>query len=371
MAALLPDSVLAARRFRRHPQARKAGDPLRIVAIGGGTGLSTLLKGLKRFSIGASGPSRSHPAILDITAVVTVTDDGGSSGRLRRDFDILAPGDIRNCMVALSEDESLLSKVFSYRFELGRGLKGHSFGNLFLTALTRITGDFAHAVRLSSEVLAISGRIFPSTGANVSLRAHLSDGSVVDGESRISRSTLPIERIELVPATASPMQETLEAIRQADLITLGPGSLFTSIIPNLLVKGIPEAMRKSKGITACLVNLMWQPGETTGLSASDHIRHILAHAGAGAPRQRFLNYAVVNTEPIADDLLISYARNRAMQVTNDIDTLRQSGIDVVALPLLAAGPKVRHDPDKLARIVVELAKKGRRRILRRHLEKTP
>lgn len=349
---------------------RKPGDPLRIVAIGGGTGLSTLLKGLKRYSIGAARPSRHHPAILDITAVVTVTDDGGSSGRLRREFDILAPGDIRNCMVALSEDESLLSQVFNYRFELGRGLKGHSFGNLFLTALTRITGDFAHAVRLSSEVLAISGRIYPSTSANVSLRAHLADGRTVDGESRISRSTQPIERIELVPSAPNPMRETMDAIRQADLVTLGPGSLFTSIIPNLLVKGIPEAIRKSNGITACLVNLMWQPGETTGFSASDHVRQILAHSGPAPARQRFLNYAVVNTEPIADHLLISYARNRAMQVTNDIDTLRQSGVEVVALPLLACGPKVRHDPDKLARIVVELAKKGRRRILRKHLENT-
>lgn len=342
---------------------------MRIVAIGGGTGLSSLLKGLKRYSLAAASAGADHPAWIEITAVVTVTDDGGSSGRLRRDFDILPPGDIRNCMVALSEDESLLSQVFNYRFELGRGLKGHSFGNLFLTALTRITGDFAHAVRLSSEVLNISGRIYPSTGVNVVLRAHLADGRTIDGESKISRSDSPIERVELVPSDPKPMQETLDAIRQADLITLGPGSLFTSIIPNLLVKGIPEAIRKSKGLTACLVNLMWQPGETTGFSASDHVRQILAHAVADAPRQRFLNYAVVNTEPIADDLLISYAKNRAMQVANDIDQLRQLGIHVVALPLLASGAKVRHDPDKLARIVVELAKKGRRSILRKELEK--
>ena len=348
---------------------RKAGDPLRIVAIGGGTGLSTLLKGLKRYSLGAVAPAPNQPALIDITAVVTVTDDGGSSGRLRREFDILPPGDIRNCMVALSEDESLLSQVFNYRFDYGRGLKGHSFGNLFLTALTKITGDFAHAVRLSSEVLAISGRIFPSTSVNVSLRAHLAGGRTVDGETRISRSAVPIERIELVPANPAPIEETLEAIRGADLITLGPGSLFTSVIPNLLVKGIAQAIRKSKGLTACLVNLMWQPGETSGFSASDHVRQILSHAGAAASRQRFLDYAVVNTEPIADELLISYARNRAMQVANDIDALRQLGIEVVALPLLASGPKVRHDPDKLARIVVELAKKGRRNILRLQLEK--
>ena len=205
---------------------RKPGDPLRIVAIGGGTGLSTLLKGLKRYSKIQSAAVPAFPPLLDITAVVTVTDDGGSSGRLRRDFAILPPGDIRNCLVALSEDESLLTQVFNYRFDIGRGLKGHSFGNLFLTALTKITGDFAHAVRLSSEVLAISGRIFPSTSVNVSLRAHLSNGATVDGESRISRSEIPIERIELIPSSPKPMQDTLDAIGQADLITLGSGQPF-------------------------------------------------------------------------------------------------------------------------------------------------
>jgi len=348
---------------------RRPGDPLRIVAIGGGTGLSTLLQGLKRYSKVQGAAVPAYPPVLDITAVVTVTDDGGSSGRLRRDFAILPPGDIRNCLVALSEDESLLTQVFNYRFELGRGLKGHSFGNLFLTALTKITGDFAHAVRLSSEVLAISGRIFPSTGVNVSLRAHLLNGTTVDGESRISRSEVPIERIELIPSSPKPMQDTLDAIGQADLITLGPGSLFTSVIPNLLVRGIPEAIRKSQAITACLVNLMWQPGETTGFSAADHIRQILSHAGRPTSRQRLLDYVVVNTEPIADELLISYARNRAMQVANDLEQLSQLGLDVVSLPLLSAGDKVRHDPDKLARITVELAKKGRRRILRRQMEK--
>lgn len=350
---------------------RKSGDPLRIVAIGGGTGLSTLLKGLKRYSHKSPDPHPAFPPLLDITAVVTVTDDGGSSGRLRRDFSILPPGDIRNCLTALAEDESLLTQVFNYRFDVGRGLKGHSFGNLFLTALTRITGDFAHAVRLSSEILAISGRIFPSTSVNVSLRAHLSDGSVVDGESRISRSAVPIERLELVPASPKPMQDTLDAIRQADLITLGPGSLFTSIIPNLLVRGVVDAIRKSEALTACIINLMWQPGETTGFSASDHIRQILEHAGLSDRRHRLIDFAIVNTEPIADELLISYARNRAMQVANDIEQLRRFGLDVVGLPLLASGRKVRHDPEKLARVVVELAKKGRRQILRKYLEKNP
>src|SRR5690349_2441681 len=192
-------------------------DPLRIVAIGGGTGLSTILHGLKRYA---------HPQReVDITAVVTVSDDGGSSGRLRREFDILPPGDIRNCMVALSEDEALLSKLFQYRFHSGAGLKGHSFGNLFLAALNQITGDFSSAVRLSSEILAIRGNIFPATSSNVTLEARFPGGRVVSGESKISKSRQPIEKISLKPSRCRPLPEALDAIAQADIITLGPGSL--------------------------------------------------------------------------------------------------------------------------------------------------
>lgn len=223
------------------------------MAIGGGTGLSSLLDGLKRYA--------REPQEVEITAVVTVTDDGGSSGRLRKDFDVLPPGDIRNCMVALSEDEALLSKLFQYRFSAGRGLKGHSFGNLFLTALTSLTGDFAQAVKLSSEVLASLGRIYPSTAANVVLEAELENGRVVRGETKISKSRSPIRRIRLAPRKCKPLPETLEAIDRADLITFGPGSLFTSIIPNVLVQGIPEAVRRSRALKACFVNLMWQPGK--------------------------------------------------------------------------------------------------------------
>ena len=246
-------------------------EPLRIVAIGGGTGLSSLLYGLKRYA--------REPQEVEITAVVTVTDDGGSSGRLRKDFDVLPPGDIRNCMVALSEDEALLSKLFQYRFSAGRGLKGHSFGNLFLTALTSLTGDFAQAVKLSSEVLASLGRIYPSTAANVVLEAELENGRVVRGETKISKSRCPIRRIRLAPRKCKPLPETLEAIERADLITFGPGSLFTSIIPNVLVQGIPEAVSRSRALKACFVNLMWQPGETVGFQASDHIAAIHRHAG--------------------------------------------------------------------------------------------
>ncbi len=295
------------------------------------------------------------PAV-ELTAVVTVTDDGGSSGRLRRELDILPPGDIRNCMVALSEDEALMTKLFQYRFAGGRGLKGHSFGNLFLAVLTQITGDFAKAVQLSSEVLAIAGRIYPSTAANVTLRARLTDGRVVEGETRISRSHAPIQRIELHPKRVKPMEETLAAIRQADLITVGPGSLFTSVVPNLLVEGIPEAMEQSKALKACFVNLMWQPGETNGMSASDHVAAVFEHA-----QRKVVDCAVVNTDPISDELLVRYAKQRALQVTNDFVKLEQLGVEVVALPLLSKGEKVRHDPEATAQAVVELAKRGRRR----------
>lgn len=333
--------------------------PLRVVSIGGGTGLSTLLKGLKHFGRGQAGQAfatqRGFP-LLDITAVVTVTDDGGSSGRLRRDFDILPPGDIRNCMVALSEDEALLAKLFQYRFDAGRGLKGHSFGNLFLTALARITGDFSQAVRLSSEVLAIAGRIFPSTARNVVLQATLDDGSVVMGESHISRSRVPIREIRLKPRDCRPLDDTLEAIRNADLITLGPGSLYTSVIPNLLVKGIPQAIEEAHAIKACIVNLMWQPGETSGMKASDLIRAIQKHA-----RRNVIDYAVVNTAPIGMPTRRRYARQMAQPVEMDIEVIRDMGVKVVGFPLLSESRKARHDPDKTAQVVLELAKKARRR----------
>src|SRR5438132_1376437 len=244
--------------------------PLRVVTIGGGTGLSSVLQGLKRYT---------HPAdpgapAVDITAIVTVTDDGGSSGRLRREFDVLPPGDIRNCMVALSEDSALLSRLFQHRFQAGRGLKGHSFGNLFLMALTQVMGDFPDAVKASSEVLKIAGHIYPATAADVALEATLADGTRVLGETRISRSRQGIRSIRLQPRKVRPVAAALTAIAEADVITLGPGSLFTSVIPNLLVDGIPEAIRSSPAVKAYFVNLMWQPGETTDFSASDHVRAI-------------------------------------------------------------------------------------------------
>jgi len=330
--------------------------PLRIVAIGGGTGLSALLQGLKRYTR-PSGEGSGLPRV-DITAVVTVTDDGGSSGRLRREFAVLPPGDIRNCMVALSEDEALLSRLFQYRFETGRGLKGHSFGNLFLMALTRIMGDFPDAVKASSDVLKIAGRIYPATAANVSLEAVLDDDTRVEGETRISRSRRRIRTIHLVPRKVRPLAATLSAVAEADLITLGPGSLFTSVIPNLLVSGIPAAIRQSPALKACIVNLMWQPGETMEFRASDHIRAIHRHA-----RGKLLDYAVVNIRPIRSELKKRYAREMAMPVENDVDRIFRMGIQVVAGNLLQQSERVRHDPDQIAAVAVRLAREGRQRRL--------
>jgi uncharacterized cofD-like protein len=316
---------------------------LRIVSIGGGTGLSALLHGLKRY-----------PA--DITAVVTVSDDGGSSGRLRREFDVLPPGDIRNCMVALSEDEALLSRLFQYRFQTGRGLKGHSFGNLFVTALTEVIGNFSEAVKASSEVLKIAGRIYPSTERHVTLEAMLEDGTIVRGETRISHSRRRIEEIRLHPENCRPHPDTLAAIAEADLITLGPGSLFTSVIPNLLVEGISDAIRKARAVKAYFVNLMWQPGETSHFTASDHIKAIEKHAGG-----KLLNYAIVNTEPIPVSLRKRYASQLALPVENDIERIEEMGIKVVGGNFLQHLQKVRHNPEEIAAVAMRLARTSRSR----------
>jgi uncharacterized cofD-like protein len=327
--------------------------PLRIVAIGGGTGLSALLHGLKAYV--RSGGDDAEPG-LDITAVVTVTDDGGSSGRLRREFEILPPGDIRNCMVALSEEEEMLTRLFQYRFTSGRGLKGHSFGNLFLTALTDITGDFPQAVRLSSEILRIGGNIYPATSSNVALEATLADGTRVSGETRISKSRKPISRIQIKPKNCKPLPETLKAIGEADLITLGPGSLYTSVIPNLLVQGIPEAIRQSRAVKAYFVNLMWQPGETMHYSASDHVRAVDDHVGG-----KLLDYAVVNMRNIPDALIQRYARQKAMPVKVDLPELDSMGLEVVIGNLLQVTNKVRHSPKAVASVAIQLAREGRLR----------
>lgn len=326
--------------------------PLKVVAIGGGTGMSSVLQGLKHFAR----PSEVGTPLVDITAIVTVTDDGGSSGRLRREFDVLPPGDIRNCMVALSEDSALLSRLFQHRFQSGRGLKGHSFGNLFLMALTQIMGDFPDAVKASSEVLKIAGRIYPSTAANVALQATLVNGATVTGETRISRSKHRIRKIQLLPRKVQPLPATLSAIAEADVISFGPGSLFTSVIPNLLVKGISEAIRSSAAVKCCFINLMSQPGETTAFTASDHIRAIHSHAGG-----KLIDYAIVNVRSITREAKNRYAREDARPVENDIEALIKLGLKVMAGNLAEHSNKVRHDSAATAAVLVKLAQEGRRR----------
>src|SRR5215813_12880348 len=256
------------------------GRLLKVVAIGGGTGLSTLLKGLKSYVIppGNTEPIRGQHLIGELSAVVTVSDDGGSSGRLRKELNMLPPGDIRNCIVALSEDEALLARLFQHRFLKGSGLEGHSFGNLFLAALTSITSDFSEAVRLSSEILLTRGHIYPSTTSHIELEALMEDGTRVRGETQITASKGRIHELFLVPPHVNPMPQTLEAIANADLITIGPGSLFTSLIPNLLVKGISQAILVSQATKVYICNLMTQANESLGLSAADHVRALDRHA---------------------------------------------------------------------------------------------
>ena len=329
--------------MRKQSQLRSGA--VRVVAFGGGTGLSTLLRGLKEYVAPHQG-RREHP-ITDLTAVVTVTDDGGSSGRLRNEYRVLPPGDIRNCMVALSNDEHLLSRLFQYRFPAGPSLGGHSFGNLFLTALTDVTGDFPEAVRLSSEVLAIRGRIFPSTDQNVTLQAQLENGCVVTGETKISRSTRRIHRVQLVPRRVRPLPEVLKAIRSADLVLVGPGSLYTSIIPNLMVRGMVDAIRRSRAACVYIANLMTQPGETQGYSVADHVRAIYAHTKA-----RIFDWVVVSRLPISRRILRRYHAQGAEPVRMSLGELQSMGLGCVTADLLQQDAVVRHDPERLARLLI-------------------
>ncbi len=327
---------------------------MNIVAIGGGTGLSQLLSGLKNHVHQADLPSLdwpNSPPVHDLTAVVTVTDDGGSSGRLRDEFQILPPGDIRKCLVALSEDERLMSKLFQYRFESGGELQGHSFGNLFLTALTSVTGDFMEAIRLSGEVLAIKGRILPSTTSDVHIVGELENGASLFGESLIGRSPVRIRKIAVFPEACDPLPETLEAIAKADVITLGPGSLYTSLLPNLLVNGIPEAIKQSSAVKIYIGNIMTQPGETFGFSASDHLRAVIEHCGDFP-----FDYFLCNLSPISALQKEKYLAENAVQIEIDIEEISRLGASVVFKDLLAADhDKVRHDPLKLSKAVFELA----------------
>jgi uncharacterized cofD-like protein len=326
---------------------------LRVVAIGGGTGLSTLLKGLKRSALTPTemvSASPDQPIIRDLCAIVTVSDDGGSSGRLRKELNMLPPGDIRNCIVALSEDEALLSRLFRHRFEKGSGLEGHSFGNLFLAALTSITQDFSEAVRLSSEILATRGHIYPATTSNVELEALMEDGARVLGETKITASSGRIKELFLVPANVEPMPQTLDAIASADVISIGPGSLFTSLIPNLLVRGIAEAIVKSKATKVYICNLMTQANESLGLTAADHIRALNRHA-----HRQLFDYALINRTPVSDQLKAKYALEGACQIIADLEPIKALGVIPIVGDYLEEAGVARHNTARVATDLIQLA----------------
>lgn len=330
-----------------------ANRSLKLVAIGGGTGLSTLLAGLKRF-VG----ERVDGTWLDsLSAIVTVTDDGGSSGRLRDELQMLPPGDIRNCMIALSEDSTLLARLFRYRFGGSGDLGGHSFGNLFLAALTEVTGDFVEAVRLSSEVLASKGHIFPATINDVRLVAELEDGREVHGETQITAERSPIKRLRLEPEQCLPLPEALAAIRAADVITVGPGSLYTSIVPNLLVAQVAEAIGAARATKIFITNLMTQPGETDGYDLRQHLVAVARYA----PQIRF-DCVIVNDRPISLQQAELYRADGAYQIGLEAEPPLNDDVEVVRADLLDEGEMVRHDSGRLARVVIDCGAKASLRI---------
>ena len=305
----------------------------KIVVVGGGTGLGTIIRGLKNITD-------------NLTAIVTVADDGGSSGRLRQEFGILPPGDIRNCLIAMADLEPLMERLMQYRFEGGTGLAGHNFGNLFLAVMTNITGDFELAIKESSKVLAVRGQVLPATLEDVSLRGVMRDGSEVRGESKLRVTGVGIAHLHLEPPDCRPVPEAIAAINEADVIVLGPGSLYTSVIPNLLVREIADAIRQAPGIRVYVCNAMTEPGETTGFSASDHVRAILAHGGEG-----LIDLVLVNTDPIPPDLIESYAREGAAPVPADLANISALGMTPLGKPVIAKHGVVRHDAEKLSRII--------------------
>ncbi len=327
---------------------------LKLVAIGGGTGLSTLLAGLKRL-VGST--DAVNTKLETLSAIVTVSDDGGSSGRLRDELQILPPGDIRNCMVALSEDSTLLSRLFRYRFRGDGELGGHSFGNLFLAALTEVTGDFVEAVRLSSEVLASKGRIYPATINDVRLVAELEDGTEARGETLITASKTPIRRLRLEPEHCLPLPEALAAIRSADVITVGPGSLYTSILPPLLVARVAAAIGSANATKIFICNLMTQPGETDGYTARMHLETVRQYA----PEINF-DFVIVNSHQISDMQAALYAADGAAQI-GMTESMREKTFGaeakIVRADLLSDGEKVRHHPEKLARVVIACCEQAR------------
>jgi uncharacterized cofD-like protein len=327
---------------------RQLAQGARIVVIGGGTGLSTLLRGLKEYT-------------SNITAIVTVTDDGGSSGRLQREFNMLPPGDIRNCLVALADAEPLMQELFQYRFDASgdaSSLQGHSFGNLLIAAMLHITGDFDEAVRQTSRVLNIRGRVLPSTTHHVRLLAELDDGSVVEGETTISKAGRRIRRMRLSDPGAEPLDEALEAIRTADAIIVGPGSVYTSLVPNFLVRNVADAVAESQALKIYVCNVMTQPGETNDFKASDHVNALLQQAGVPV-----FDYVLVNVERPGPEILDRYAGVGARLVEPDVEEIRRLGLRPITGSFISQSKVVRHDPEKLAEAIVRLVNRRGRPLL--------
>ena len=326
-------------------EKKQLGKGPNIVAIGGGTGLSTLLQGLKKIT-------------TNTTAIVTVADDGGSSGRLREEFGTLPPGDIRNCLVALADAEPLMRELFQYRFQGEGELKGHNFGNLFITALTQITGDFERAIKESSKVLAIKGRVVPATLDKVRLVAEHIDGRKTVGESKIPETKVKIARVYLDPQGCKASYEALDAISNADAIVLGPGSLYTSILPNLLVPGILNAVLNSDAVKIYVCNIMTESGETDGYKASDHVRALIDHTSP-----HLLDYCIVNSSFIPENILKKYQEEFAAPVEPDAYNIEKMGYKCMVKDLAWFGDVVRHDSDKLADLILEIIgiEKGRGR----------
>lgn len=316
---------------------RQAAPRVRIVGIGGGTGLSTLLRGLKTYPV-------------DLTAVVTVSDDGGSSGRLRADLDMPPPGDIRNCLVALAETEPLMEQLFLHRFSLSsKDLNGHSLGNLIIAGLSEMTGDFKEAIHKASEVLAVRGRVLPSANRPLVLQATMTDGAVVEGETAIVAHHGTIESLRVIPTDVQPLPEALEAIHDADVVILGPGSIYSSLLPNLLIPGMAEALAKSRALKIFICNVMTQPGETDSFSAARHLEVVLRHLPTDNP----FHYVVVNLQRPTQDVMALYAEKQQQFVEPDLQRIRMMGSMPVTGHLLAEIHLARHDPEKLARCILE------------------
>jgi uncharacterized cofD-like protein len=325
---------------------------LRVVALGGGTGLPTVLRGL-RAGLFESYPWDPERDQTRLTAVATVADDGGSSGKLRATYRLPSPGDVRNCLLALAGGDPALSDVFAFRFAGGSEVAGHSLGNLILTALTELEQDFSKAVARVGRLLSIRGLVLPATGQNVALHAELSDGTVIEGESRIASARSPIRRVRLHPADAVALPEAVDALERAHLVVIGPGSLYSSLVAALLPHGITEAITRSRAQVVYVMNLMTEPGETDGHTAVDHLMAIRRHAPTMP-----IHDILANTTPFAPEQIARYDALGAVPVRADLALLRALGHSVHECDLLASGDDVRHDPAKLARALLTLASRS-------------